>query len=87
MAKIILGTETNFVRNIDETLNIAKDRKQDFVVIPLFHPRNRRDVESEAHRTGPGTRSDMVLESTEWISNVVGKITEVCACCHRVSKI
>ena len=77
MAKVILGTETSYVRDLDETLDAAKDNKQDFVVIPLFHPRNRRDGQSGSHREGPGTRSDMVLESTEWISNVVGKITEV----------
>lgn len=77
MAKVILGTETNYVRDLDETLDAAKHNKQDFVVIPLFHPRNRRDGPSGALREGPATRSDMVLESTEWISNVVGKITEV----------
>lgn len=77
MAKIILGTETSYVRDLDECLEMAKDNKQDFVIIPLFHPRNRRDSASDGHRLGPCTRSDMVLESTEWISNVVGKISEV----------
>ena len=79
MAKVILGTESNFVRDLDETLDLAIDSKQDFVVVPLFHPRNRRDVSSSSRRLGPGTRSDMVLESNEWITNVVGKVAEVCS--------
>jgi hypothetical protein len=30
-----------------------------------------------ARRTGPGTRSDTVMPSHDWISNVVGKISPV----------
>ena len=89
MAKVILGTESNYVRDLDEALDIAKENKQDFVIIPLFHPRSRRDAHSSSRWLGPGTRSDMVLESNEWITNVVGKIDEVgmllSACIRRMT--
>lgn len=85
----ILGTEVNFVRDIDAVLDTVSSRsrgrgggpsggaQQDFVVAPLFHPRNRRDRETRARRLGPGTRSDTVMPSHDWISNVVGKISPV----------
>lgn len=76
MARLILGTESSFVRDIEDVLEVAKRNVQDFVLVPLFHPRNRRGLRS-GDRAGPATRSDMVLESAEWISNVVGKISEV----------
>ena len=76
MAKLIIGTESNYVRDIDEILEAAKNCKQDFVVVPLFHPRNRIDKRVSLSREGPGTRSDMVLPSDEWIQNVVAKISE-----------
>jgi hypothetical protein len=83
-ARPILGTEVNFVRDIDSVLETVASRSrgrvpvlQDFVVAPLFHPRNRRDREVRSRRLGPGTRSDTVMSSHDWISNVVGKITPV----------
>jgi hypothetical protein len=76
MTKLIIGTESKYVRDIDEVLEVAKNCKQDFVVLPLFHPRNRIDKQVLLSREGPGTRSDMVLPSEEWIQNVVANISE-----------
>lgn len=47
-------------------------------VLLKFHPRNRRDRSEDS--AGLVTRSDMVLESSLWIANVVGKISEVDQC-------
>ena len=77
MSSLILGTETGYVRDIDASLDIAKSTGQDFIIVPLFHPRSRRDARGTDIRPGPRTRSDMVLRSSEWVSNVVGRVSEV----------
>jgi hypothetical protein len=44
-----------------------------------FHPRLRRQdaLQVSTRREGPGTRSDMVLDSRTWGVNVIGKASEV----------
>ncbi len=81
MAKMLIsGGEFGFPRDLEEVLDNARRDSLEFVVIPLFHPRNRRDSLLSERRNGPQTRSDMVLSSSEWISNIVGKISEVNPC-------
>ena len=49
-----------------------------YLLIFQFHPRFRRNFATvSSNRSGPGTRSDTVLESKDWIANIVGKISEV----------
>ena len=71
---ITYGIETNNVKDIKETLEIAKLSKANFIAVPLFHPRFRRD--SSHTRLGPGTRSDRVLDCQDWTSKVIGKISD-----------
>eukprot|EP01041_Mallomonas_annulata_P008129 gene8129-16686_t len=72
-----IGTDSGFISDINEALGTAEKNQQDFVVAPLFHPRFRRDAQGiSSCRQGPGSRSDRVLESKDWIANVVGKISE-----------
>ena len=76
--QVVVGYETNYVREISDVLNLASACEFEFLALPLYHPRYRRDVRLlKAPRTGPSTRSDMVLSSSEWISNVVSKLPEV----------
>lgn len=79
--QIIFGVREYNIRDIKDTLQSAEGIKVDFVVTPLFHPRLRRDVKGvSSGRSGPITRSDRVLESKDWISNVVGEVSEWSDC-------
>ena len=70
------GYEDTSVVNIKESLREAERLKFDFLAVPLFHPRLRRDrLGVSGARSGPLTRSDRELESVEWISNVVGTVS------------
>ena len=75
---VVIGYETNFVSDINESLNDASKQGFEFLVLPSFHPRYRRDCKLlPKQRDGPGTRSDLVLSNTDWIANVVSKVPEV----------
>ena len=45
----------------------------DFVVVDLSHPRNRRSQGLQVEHMEPFTRSDKLLSSNEWGSQVIGK--------------
>ena len=73
---LIFGKREHDILNIRSTLSSAEELKVDFVVIPLFHPRLRRDLSGISNsREGPITMSDRELDSKTWISNVVGEIS------------
>ena len=73
---LIFGKREHHVLNIRNTLSSAEDLKVDFVVVPLFHPRLRRDLSGISNsRDGPITMSDRELDSKTWISNVVGELS------------
>jgi type II protein arginine methyltransferase len=73
---LIFGTREFNVHTIRDTLSSAEDLKVDFVVVPLFHPRLRRDMTgTSGSREGPVTRSDRELDSKDWIANIVGEIS------------
>jgi protein arginine N-methyltransferase 5 len=78
MSSVILGYETSNVSDINSALSFAANSKIEFLAIPLFHPRFRRDNRGISDsREGPISRSDLVLPSKDWISNIVGKISPV----------
>lgn len=72
------GVEVPFACDIQETLESSLQCGFDFVVAPLVHPRHRRPATS-ALPVGtiqpPFTRSDLLLTSAEWGSQVVGKVS------------
>jgi len=73
----VIGRAHQFVTNIHEALADAAESQFEFLVVPLFHPRLRRDgLGHSAARLGPGTRSDRELTTKEWQSNVVGACSE-----------
>jgi protein arginine N-methyltransferase 5 len=76
MPRITCGLSTNHVADINAMLNKALEMKYDFIVVPLFHPRSRRDASNVSDsRSGPITRSDLVMESRTWTTCIVGKIS------------
>jgi hypothetical protein len=57
---LVFGFETNHVSSIREILQIASSSNSEFVVIPLFHPRLRRDgIGVSNARPGPGLVSTL----------------------------
>ena len=59
--------------NLRETLIAALQSGAGFAVVPLFHPRYRRDHQKS--RSEPATRSDLLLNSEQWSEQVVGKLS------------
>ena len=100
VAKVAVGRELDNVSSIQEALNEAGENKINFLSIPLFHPRFRRDYSTiiprlssiqplTMLRNGPITRSDMCITNDDWISSVTGKISEwinVSSFCTAINK-
>jgi protein arginine N-methyltransferase 5 len=75
--RLIVGVERPFIRDLKEEINEKSNLGADYYVAPLFHPRFRRDSSGvSAGRLGACTRSDRELESREWVTNIVGKISD-----------
>jgi protein arginine N-methyltransferase 5 len=73
---LALGIETNYVRDISETLYEASEIGQDFVCIPLVNSRYRRDANGISNnRNDSLTRSDTVIDCNDWQSNVIGRVS------------
>jgi len=71
---VIVGLDIDNVSDLKETLNGAMDVMFDYIIIPLVHQRNERDL-TGVERNVPLTRSDLVLTAQSWSSYVVGKIS------------
>uniref|UniRef100_A0A6B2L075 Protein arginine N-methyltransferase n=1 Tax=Arcella intermedia TaxID=1963864 RepID=A0A6B2L075_9EUKA len=54
----------------------ASDCMVDYVVVPLVHARNERDVLRGGDRNVPLTRSDLLVPAHQWSTSVVGRISE-----------
>eukprot|EP00163_Fabomonas_tropica_P020056 TRINITY_DN3524_c0_g1_i1.p1 TRINITY_DN3524_c0_g1~~TRINITY_DN3524_c0_g1_i1.p1 ORF type:complete len:618 (+),score=110.21 TRINITY_DN3524_c0_g1_i1:228-2081(+) len=65
------GVELSAVPDIVKSVVDMGSVGYDFLVVPLVHPRHRRSV--PAMPTVPFTRSDLLLNSGQWTSYVVGK--------------
>ncbi|CAM9392438.1 unnamed protein product, partial [Scytosiphon promiscuus] len=75
--KLIIGFDTNCVPDLNALLDDARQDHFDFVAIPLVHPRFKRDALGvSSKREDPLTRSDFLLDSRQWSSLIVGKISE-----------
>jgi protein arginine N-methyltransferase 5 len=76
--RIVFGYRSPHVGDINDTINAADmaDHKAEFVVVPLFHNRLRREPStSPVLRTGPRTRSDRELSCRDWSMKVLGEIS------------
>ena len=71
------GLEVETCHDLQRCLRDTLDGGFDFLVAPLAHPRHRRPAPSardpSAPQPAPFTRSDLLLNSTQWSSQVVGK--------------
>ena len=59
--------------NLHDSLEMALQSGARLVVVPLFHPRYRRDKRQP--RAEPATRSDLLLNSGQWGEQVIGKLS------------
>mmetsp|Transcript_3808 Transcript_3808/g.5845 ORF Transcript_3808/g.5845 Transcript_3808/m.5845 type:complete len:170 (-) Transcript_3808:1464-1973(-) len=76
--KLTIGFETNCVPDLITLLNDAREEMFDFLCIPLIHPRFRRDARGMSDkRKSPLTRTDLILNSQQWGTLIVGKLTEI----------
>ncbi|CAH1778835.1 unnamed protein product, partial [Owenia fusiformis] len=75
--KVSCGLDFSHCSDIQSCVDSACKSGYDFISVPIFHPRFKREFMSgpARGRTGPQTRSDMVLTANDWGSLVVGKIT------------
>lgn len=63
--------------DITNALQIATEAKYDFAAMPIAHPRHKRDFSgnSQARRLTAFTRADLILNSSDWSTLIVGKIS------------
>ncbi|XP_076246806.1 protein arginine N-methyltransferase 5 [Calliopsis andreniformis] len=71
------GLDFCAVPDLNNCLFTANSSKYEFMCVPLVHPLFKREFISGAakHRTGPFTRSDLVLCSSDWNNLIIGKIS------------
>ncbi|XP_003977753.2 protein arginine N-methyltransferase 5 [Takifugu rubripes] len=77
MNRVSCGRDLNCVPEISDTLAAVAKLGFDFLCMPLFHPRFRREFESEPakSRSGAQTRSDLLLSGRDWNTLIVGKLS------------
>nr|CAG4649143.1 EOG090X028A [Scapholeberis mucronata] len=63
--------------DISNALQISTEAKYDFAALPIAHPRHRRDFScgSQATRLTAFTRADLILNSSDWSTLIVGKVS------------
>ncbi|KAH0947236.1 hypothetical protein HN011_006109 [Eciton burchellii] len=63
--------------NLNNCLAYANDSKYDFICVPLVHPLFKREFISgpAKNRSGPFTRPDLILCSSDWSSLIIGKLS------------
>ncbi|XP_068604761.1 protein arginine N-methyltransferase 5 isoform X1 [Brachionichthys hirsutus] len=75
--RVSCGRDLDCVPEIADTLAAVAKLGFDFLCMPLFHPRCRREFESEPakSRAGAQTRSDLLLCGRDWNTLIVGKLS------------
>uniref|UniRef100_A0A669F6C6 Protein arginine N-methyltransferase 5 n=1 Tax=Oreochromis niloticus TaxID=8128 RepID=A0A669F6C6_ORENI len=76
-SRVSCGRDLNCVPEIADTLAAVAKLGFDFLCMPLFHPRFRREYELEPAKSRPGaqTRSDLLLCGRDWNTLIVGKLS------------
>ncbi|XP_031846759.1 protein arginine N-methyltransferase 5 [Nomia melanderi] len=74
---ISCGLDFCAVPDLSNCLFAANSAKYDFVFVPLIHPLYKREFISGAakERSGPFTRPDIVLCSSDWNHLIIGKLS------------
>jgi len=74
--RISLGIDTNCVPDIQEMLQFSRSSGYEFISVPVVHPRYRRPfTDLILKREEPLTRSDILLNSNDWTTSIIGKIS------------
>uniref|UniRef100_A0A8C8J4F7 Protein arginine N-methyltransferase 5 n=1 Tax=Oncorhynchus tshawytscha TaxID=74940 RepID=A0A8C8J4F7_ONCTS len=75
--RVSCGRDLNCVPEVADTLAAVAKLGFDFLCMPLFHPRFRREFELDPAkvRSGAHTRSDLLLCGRDWNTLVVGKLS------------
>ena len=69
-----IGVQTGVPSNLPDALQEAiDDASANFLVVPLVHPRYERSP--HVPRAEPVTRSDTLLNSGEWTTQIVGEVS------------
>ncbi|XP_075346854.1 LOW QUALITY PROTEIN: protein arginine N-methyltransferase 5 [Mycteria americana] len=78
-ARVSSGRDLSCVPEVAGALGAVAGRGEgfDFLCLPLFHPRYRREfgLEPARGRPGPQTRSDLLLSGRDWNTLIVGKLS------------
>uniref|UniRef100_A0A8C9XLH0 Protein arginine N-methyltransferase 5 n=1 Tax=Sander lucioperca TaxID=283035 RepID=A0A8C9XLH0_SANLU len=76
-SRVSCGRDLNCVPEVADTLAAVAKLGFDFLCMPLFHSRFRREFELEPakSRTGAHTRSDLLLCGRDWNTLIVGKLS------------
>uniref|UniRef100_A0A8C8SP82 Protein arginine N-methyltransferase 5 n=1 Tax=Pelusios castaneus TaxID=367368 RepID=A0A8C8SP82_9SAUR len=75
--RVSSGRDLSCVPEVAGTLGAVARQGFDFLCMPVFHPRYRREfTHMPAHaRPGPHTRSDLLLSGRDWNTLIVGKLS------------
>nr|CAG4640678.1 EOG090X028A [Eulimnadia texana] len=75
--RVSCGLDLNVISDVPTTLHNASEARYDFVSMPIAHPRyNREFLAGKAKdRFQPFTRADLILNSSDWGSLIVGKVS------------
>lgn len=72
--KLSVGQDLIAVANIQRSLATSLENF-DFIVVPLVHPRFRREIDCGVQRDTPFTRSDMLFDSHTWNQRIIAKMS------------
>lgn len=74
--QLVCGLDFAAVTDIRTSIDQATASGYEYVCIPIVHPRFKREffLDPVKNRPGPFTRSDIVLNSSDWNCAVVGKL-------------
>ncbi|XP_068423602.1 protein arginine N-methyltransferase 5 [Clinocottus analis] len=77
-SRVSCGRDLNCVPEVADTLAAVAKLGFDFLCMPLFHSRLRREFELEPakSRSGAHTRSDLLLCGRDWNTLIVGKLSQ-----------
>uniref|UniRef100_A0A3B4EDC2 Protein arginine N-methyltransferase 5 n=1 Tax=Pygocentrus nattereri TaxID=42514 RepID=A0A3B4EDC2_PYGNA len=76
-SRVSCGRDISCVPEVADTLAAVAKHGFDFLCMPLFHPRFRREFELDPAKARPGaqTRSDLLLCGRDWNTLIVGKLS------------
>ncbi|CAH2294501.1 arginine N-methyltransferase 5 isoform X1 [Pelobates cultripes] len=87
--RVSSGRDLSCVPEVADTLGAVAKQGFDFLCMPIFHPRFKREFYHEPAklRPGPQTRSDLLLSGRDWNTLIVGKLSEWIKADTEVSRI